>query len=239
MKSKTNFTLIELLVVIAIIAILASMLLPALNQAREKAKSIKCAGNQKNIGSAVMQYSADYSDWYPHWGSYLFLNDNRISWSQLIMPYVSNMPSRTASTGYASDEMKKACVSGIFRCPSRVSGSDLCASTTYGYNGDWGGYGWNGRYMGYTNKAGSDPLGYDAWVKMSQVPKSSQTLMAGDVNINSGTADSIKFLLRQIDAYTPTTSTVHNGSGNHVWADGHVSNFKANAVDPDWFKIDK
>ena len=57
---KDQFTLIELLIVIAIIAILASMLLPALNQARDKAKSIKCVSNLKQIGTAGLFYANDH-----------------------------------------------------------------------------------------------------------------------------------------------------------------------------------
>lgn len=65
MKHKSYFTLIEILVVISIIAVLCSMLLPALRNARETAKTIYCSNNEKQMGAALTGYMGDFNDWLP------------------------------------------------------------------------------------------------------------------------------------------------------------------------------
>lgn len=105
-KAKAKFTLVELLVVVAVIAILASLLLPALSKARDNAKAILCASNLKQTNLHVLNYAEDHLGYRPHaydgsryWNS-LLVSKDYMRWDNTIQCPSYNPQKITGITFY-------------------------------------------------------------------------------------------------------------------------------------------
>ena len=207
-SNQRAFTLIELLVVIAIIAILASLLLPALARAKQQAKAVKCLSNEKQIALGYLLYASDNLDYLPlaaHLG-----DAAPCQWFFEISPYIAK---QTASyTGLVAKANVVACPSAKLE---KVFPSSTPASQAYG------GYGQNYVYLGYLEEADR--------VKTAQVTKPTETCMNGDGLDPAPGLNWWNYGYLYPPSLPPWGTTkvlpyIRHGRGaNYSWVDGHVS----------------
>ncbi len=119
-KQRTGFTLVELLVVIAIIALLAALLLPALNRAKENGRIAVCLSNQRQLATAILLYAGDYCEALPAYGHWIAINseDPDRSWWRMIAPYAGSGTNHLLGIN-------------VMRCPTQ---RDATRFGTYGLN---------------------------------------------------------------------------------------------------------
>lgn len=213
---KKGFTLLELLIVIAIIAILASLLLPALSKAREGSKKISCMSNLKQIGTASALYISDYegyvvpcrevtNTWYFWYDKRYFLG--------------SYVPS------------------SVFYCPSQTAINT--ASSSFALNIRWYGYGYN-RYFSdgaYTGASSWSAFLYLARKKITSLRKPSETSMTMDLNVTELAPASQSLWYDQWFADASSDFLLyfkrHSGRCNILFTDGHAGD----AGVSDWQRV--
>ena len=230
---KKSFTLIELLVVIAIIAILAAILLPALNSARERGRSAACMNNTKQICTAMAMYLDTSSDNFPYgdptqWGTYTAPTTkcSGVYWNALL--YHAGL----------LDVDKKAV---LLRCPT-LFGRFLTTPTNYQGDFTFDNFSFgNKQTYAIAGTIGADKrvvnnghTDYNRPAKLSEIGASSTTVMLSEFALNDGAATfkgEASFIYvgdqnpeNSYYFFQKRTFTVHGSGFNVAFVDGHVEN---------------
>lgn len=214
------FTLVEMLVVIAIICVLSTLLLPALRNAKDMARTTACAGNQKQIGVAFSMYVSDYNGWCPP-----MKTSNNLWWYM--------------------EQILGSALGGGASTPIDISGTALfCPADTRKVSCDWHDVDYPDRYVivGYPNYGVCSP---DPWtptkqIKLSQIPTPSEKVFLADngnyyasypyINWNGimvrGCAKTLAQIAASTNLWTAVPLARHRDQFNAVYIDGHVQREK-------------
>ncbi len=225
---KNHFTLIELLIVVAIIAILAALLLPALNKARERAMAIKCTSQLKTTGASLLLYANDYKGVIPAPNSRGLIGQTsgEYPWSIYVLSKYVKFPIEDylgVSQGY-----RKLFGKYPFGCPgSGLREPERWSMIGYGLRcylrNPTAAFKLGGRILSYECQPGTanDGMLKASWKEVSKM------VLAGDsaeITATPGLPRTEYYTLDDTTSGSPTGAFIerHGGRGNVCFGDGHV-----------------